>query len=303
MSKAGAILGFNKKFFVGANAFALAIFAASNLIYASPRSIQSSSPSPSFEVATIKPNHSNESGHRDNFTRGKYMGRNVTVKSLIERAYGVSDYQLIGAPAWTSSDAFDIDAKMEDSAAAEMLKLPPAERTEQIKLIFQAFLADRFNLKIARETRELPIYALVVAKNGPKLTPSKLPPLGSPSATPAQQATRGTDVTGKGLESTAVAKGVTLSQLVAILARDPELAGRVVQDETGLKGEYDFTLQWTRDNLSAGDGAISADSSIKDASGPSLFTALQQQLGLKLEPKKGPVDTIIIQHIEKPSEN
>lgn len=281
---------------------ALTIFAACGLIHASPLTAQSLVPSaPSFEVASIKPNHSNETGHRDNISRGKYTGRNVTVKSLIKRAYGITDYQLIDAPAWISSDTFDIDAKVEDSVAGQMLKLSPADQTKQIMLMFQSLLADRFGLKITHETKELPIYALVVAKNGPKLTPTKLPPLGS--GTPAQQSQRGTDVTGKGPENKAVANGITLAQLAAILAREPELEGRVVLDQTGLKSEYDFTLEWTRDDLSTTDAAASSAAPPKEASGPSLFTALQQQLGLKLESKKGPVDTIVIGHVERLSEN
>jgi uncharacterized protein (TIGR03435 family) len=290
------------RFFFPTAGLSLAIFVACAFLHASPRPAQSVTPSsPSFEVASIKPNHSNESGHRDSISRGKYIGRNVTVKSLIERAYGVSDYQLFNAPPWISSDTFDIDAKVEDSLADTMQKLSPAERTNQIKLIFQSLLADRFGLKITHETKDLPIYALVVAKNGPKLTPTKLPPLGSGTA--AQQSQRGTDVTGKGPESKAVAVGVTITQLVAILARAPELAGRVVLDETGIKGEYDFTLDWTRDDLSVNEDSSSPSAPAKGASSPSLFTALQQQLGLKLESKKGPVDTIVIDHVERPSEN
>jgi uncharacterized protein (TIGR03435 family) len=261
-----------------------------------------SNASASFEVAWIKPHDPKNEGHRDNFARGRYTGRNVSIKTLIERAYGISDYQLFGAPTWASSETFDIDAKVEDSAIPELQKLSPTQRTERIKLIFQAMLVDRFNLKIAHETKELPIYALVVAKNGPKLSPTKLPPLSS-DGTSAQQANRGSDVTGNGSDFTAVANGVTLAQLAAILAREPELGGRVVQNQTGLLGEYDFTLRWTRENLTAPRGTETDTSATPDSSGPSLFAALQQQLGLRLEPKKGQADTIVIEHVERPSGN
>lgn len=258
----------------------------------------------SFEVAWIKPHDPKSDGHRDNFARGRYTGRNVSVKTLIERAYGISDYQLFGAPSWVNSETFDIDAKVEDSAIPELQKLTPAQRTERIKLIFQAMLADRFNLKISHETKELPIYALVVGKNGPKLSATKLAPLGSDgAASTGQQSNRGTDVTGNGSDFTAVANGVALAQLAEILAREPEVGGRVVRDQTGLSQEYDFTLRWTRENLSAPRGTETDSVAPPDASGPSLFAALQQQLGLRLEPKKGPVDTIVIQHVERPSGN
>jgi bla regulator protein BlaR1 len=159
-------------------------------------------------------------------------------------------------------------------------------------------------MKVRHETKELPIFALVVAKNGVKASPTKLPPARSGDAAASKdQAARGTDVTGKGLEFTAVAIGVTFAQLAAILAREPELGGRVARDETGLKGEYDFTLQWTREQLSASGGGDADASTPLEFSGPAFFTALQQQLGLKLESKKGPVDTIVIEHIERPSGN
>jgi uncharacterized protein (TIGR03435 family) len=266
---------------------------------------QSSAGAPaSLEVAWIKPHDPKSEGHRDNFARGRYTGRNVSVKTLIERAYGISDYQLFGVPGWVNSETFDIDAKVEDSAIPELQKLTPAQRTERIKLIFQAMLADRFNLKISHETKELPIYALVLGKNGPKLSATKLPPLGSErAASAAQQANRGSDVTGNGSDFTAVANGVTLAQLAAILAREPEVGGCVVQDQTGLSQEYDFTLRWTRENLSAPRGTETDAVVPADSSGPSLFSALQQQLGLRLEPKKGPVDTIVIEHVERPSGN
>jgi uncharacterized protein (TIGR03435 family) len=261
-------------------------------------------PAASFEVAWIKPHDPKSEGRRDNFARGRYTGRNVSVRTLIERAYGISDYQLFAAPDWASSETYDIDAKVEDAAIPELQKLTPAQRTDRIKLIFQAMLADRFNLKITHETKQLLIYALVVAKNGPKFLPTKLPPLGSDAtASAAQQASRGSDVTGNGSDFTAVANGITLAQLAAILAREPELSGRVVRDQSGISGEYDFTLKWTRENLTAPRGTEQDAVTPPDFSGPSLFTALQQQLGLRLESKKGPVDTIVVQHVERPSGN
>lgn len=296
-----------RKSWFGAAGFAtlafVITFGFAGMLKARPRRQSASPAAPSFEVASIKPSRPGSLDHRDNFARGRYIGINVTTKTLILRAFGISDYQLYGAPDWANSDGYDIEAKVEDSLASSMQKLTASQRTDQIRLIFQAMLVDRFKLKVGHETRELPIFGLMVAKNGPKFMPTRLPVAGSVgAASTGQQGDRGTNVTSHGLDFTAVATGVALTQLAAILAREPEIGGRVVVDQTGLTGDYDFTLRWTRENLT-GSGGPSSETSSMDSSGPSIFAALQEQLGLRLESKKGPVDVIVIKHIEKASEN
>jgi uncharacterized protein (TIGR03435 family) len=204
------------------------------------------------------------------------------------------------------SDAYDIDAKMDDDAAAAWQKLPEEDQAEQYRGMFQSLLADRFKLKVSRETKELPVFALVVAKGGIKFSPTKLPPddpAGTDSSGNAGQPERGTSISGNGRETPATCNGVKMSAWAAALSRQPKVEGRLVLDQTGLTGEYDFAMKWARqrdsDFREGGGGAAVA----LDTSGPSLFTALQEQLGLKLEAKKGPVDTIAIVHIERPSEN
>jgi uncharacterized protein (TIGR03435 family) len=158
----------------------------------------------------------------------------------------------------------------------------------------QALLADRFKLKVHFETRLLPIYALVVAKGGPKLKASEMNPANrAEMAKPAFLQVRSGRVAGA---------GTTIGMLAEVLERQDEVGnspggrGRIVVDKTNLSGRYDWTLHWTPwQDLSSGE--------LSDSKGPSLFTALQEQLGLKLEPAKGKVEVVVIDHIDLPSEN
>jgi bla regulator protein blaR1 len=259
-------------------------------------------PLPSFEVASIKPNHT---GGRGRFFStpdpGRLTATNVTTKMVIEFAYNVKDFQLAGGPEWINSESYDINAKLEDSATEELEKLPEDQRRDKIRLMMQSLLADRFKLTLAREKKELPIYALVVAKGGPKLTPTAYTPpdpngpkpSGPPQNDPQLMLSRG--------KISAVA--ASISGLADILALLPDLGDRLVVDQTGITGKYDFTVEFTQENFTP-KGPQSVESAPPpDASAPSIFTALQEQLGLRLESTKGPVDTIVIEHIEEPSEN
>lgn len=270
---------------------------------------------PAFEVASIKPNHSNENMIRIMFSPGRFTANGVTIKELIKNAYHVKDDQLSGAPNWVSSDRFDIEAKMTDATAEMMQKLPRDQSVEQHRLLIQSLLVDRFKLKVGHQTKELPIYALVVAKNGPKLVASTVtpPPAGAnpPPLAPGGPVRPGMMRMGPG-ELTASA--VPVSILADALSGEPEIGGRVIVDETGLKGKYDLNLHWAAEGpspmagMGPGPGAGGAPggdagASAPDSTGPSIFTALEEQLGLKLEPRKGPVDVLVIQNIERPSED
>jgi uncharacterized protein (TIGR03435 family) len=222
---------------------------------------------------------------------------NIRVRELIEIAYEVKDLQILGAPDWVNSERCSIDAKVEDSVAREEAKLSKEQQGERLHLRIRLLLADRFQLKVSRATKELPIFALVVAKGGPKFsaaTPTQ-PVAGSrePQAPPGGLTIGG----GGGGQWIVKANGAPMSQLLFAFNGRSETAGRVIVDETGLTGTYTFTLHWTPESLSGG----ATDSS--DPSGVSLFTALQEQLGLKLEARKGPVEIIVIDHIERPSGN
>lgn len=259
----------------------------------------------SFEVASIKPSEGD--GHMVRIQTspgGRYTASGVTLKMLIQQAYDVKDFQITGGPAWMSTMAFDIVAKAEN----------PEVSRDQIRLMMQSLLADRFQLKFHRETRELPVYALVVGKNGHKLQLSETQPDPEAASTSAPKTgaamaagdggapkPRGTMMMmGRGQINAQMA---SMSAFVNALAQQ---LGRPVIDKTDLKGSYDIKLEFTPDEtihrmIGGGGGAEAAPAA--DSSGPSIFTALQEQLGLRLESEKGPVDVLVIDSAEKPSGN
>ena len=255
-----------------------------------------------FEVATIKPSHSSDNMRQLFMSHGKFTTKSQTIKEIIKFAYDIkSDNQLSGGPSWISSEKYDIEAKEEDSVAEKLQKLSFEEHAKQVRLMVQGLLVDRFNLKVSHQTKDLPVYALVVAKSGPKLAQTEIPP--DVAAAP-KKGFRGVRMTGPG-EITAT--NLTMAQLADLLSMQPDL-GRLVIDQTGLKSNYDWKLKWTPDQSAqmatgADGGHAAADAPPPDSSGPSIFTALEEQLGLKLDPRKGPVETLVIDSIEKPSEN
>jgi len=215
----------------------------------------------------------------------------LPISLLIASAYnlpvGSEEKRILGGPDWLRQDIdqFEIQAKIEDSEYALMQKMTPAQQHERVQLMEQSLLADRFRLKVHFETREMPVYALVAAKSGAKLNQAKTE-VSSRLATLAN---------GQQREMTAI--GVTLEQfVVSPLLTGP--AGRPVVDQTGLKGAFDFTLQWTPEPSAASSAGreVAADA-------PAFFTAIREQLGLRLVPAKAPVEVIVIDHIEPPSAN
>ncbi len=258
-----------------------------------------------FEVATIKPSRPGDNMVQLFMSHGKFTTKGETLKGIIKFAYDIkSDNQLSGGPSWINSDKYDIEAKEEASVADNLQKLSFEEHAKQVRLMVQALLADRFNLKVSHQTKDLPVYALVVAKSGPKLTPTEVPQPAADGSSAPKKAFRGVRMMGPGQLS---ATNINIGLLADILSGQPEL-GRLVIDQTGLKGNYDWTLKWTPDQTAqmskgADDAHATADAPPLDSSGPSIFTALEEQLGLKLEAKKGPVETLVIESIEKASEN
>ncbi len=273
---------------------------------------------PEFEVATVKPNRSADRMVMiQNGAGGRFVAKNVSLKMLMRMAYKVQDFQISGGPAWISSERYDIEAKPESPSIDDMRKLTDEQREafmEQQRLRLQALLADRFQLKLHPETKELPVYALVIAKNGPKLQESKIEPAGSePPPNPAGSKGSVPRFKGQGMR---MGRGELSGQSAPISILADTLSnqiGRTVIDKTGLKGRYDFTLKWTPDETQGqmfkgpgdgGEGRPPSDAApTPDASGPSVFTAIQEQLGLKLESQKGPVQVLVIDQVEKPTEN
>ena len=216
-----------------------------------------------FDVASIKPNRSVD----ENYTirtppGGRFTGRNVTVRTLILYAFDLKDFQLINLPGWCNSERFDIEAKAEIAGVIDPEALRPLIRT---------LLSSRFGLAFHRETKELPLFALDIAKGGSKLHPN------------TGTLDHSTDWGSDHINATAVT--------VAEFGRLMEVQlDRVIVDESGISGVFDFHLTWTPDSK-------------PDTSGPSLFTALQEQYGLRLESKRGSVEVVVIDRVDRPSEN
>lgn len=227
-----------------------------------------------YEVVSIKPHKSlNDPIWWRPFPDG-FSATGITLKMVIMNAYAlVMPEQIVGLPGWADSNKFDIQAKMDEDTTAALQKLPPKERRQEQNLMMQSMLADRFQLKVHRETRELPVYDLVIAKDGLKMQ-------AAPAGVTAGYVMYPSWLKGKAVRIDSFA--YSLSNVV----------GRMVVNKTGLTGSYAIALKWTPDGQQE-----SADS------GPSIFAAVEEQLGLKLVPAKGPVDTIVVDHVEKPSPN
>jgi uncharacterized protein (TIGR03435 family) len=231
---------------------------------------------PSFEAASIKPSVPGEKGASMHNDPGRIAFSNVSLRNCIVNAYKVRDYQVVG-PDWLNSARFDIVAT-----------LPSGAPQDQMPLMLQSLLAERFKLSLHRETKELPVYALVVGKNGPKL--------------------HETESGDSSMRSSGGHIEAQKSRMPGLAASLSIWAGRPVLDMTGLTGYYDYKLDFSVDpGLMQGvfaekAAAIAARAGATD--GPSIFTAVQEQLGLKLEPRKAPVEILVIDHAEKvPTEN
>jgi uncharacterized protein (TIGR03435 family) len=253
---------------------------------------------PRFEVASVKPDKAGE-GSTLLLTADGLTAKKVTVRFLIKQAYGVEDDEISGAPGWLDSETYDVDAKVSSADLAALAKLDEKQRLRML----QPVLAERFQLKLHRAPKEIPVYALVIAKNGPKLhqaKPGDTYPDGikRPDGKPGGRAGMMTWSRGR-----LIAQGIPIASLLPPLTQQLE---RTVVDKTGLKGTYDITLLWTPedDRAAMPNGAEGGrEGSPTDSSGASIFTAIQEQLGLKLESQKGQVEGLVIDHVERPSEN
>jgi uncharacterized protein (TIGR03435 family) len=262
---------------------------------------------PAFEVATIKQNAAVQGRSRlADQPGGRFVATRINLRTLIGAAYqgNPPTGQLVGGPAWIDSDLWDIEAKAPEGSVPPntTFGFPP-----QMILMLQSLLEDRFQLKLHRETREAPIYDLTIVKGGPKLKLSEdqMPPsMPGPAAPPLQPGTipRGAMKMVNGdFEATALSFGDFAKALAALYLHRP------VDDKTGLKGLYDIKLRWTPDPaigapLGPG-GPVAPVPPTADTSGPDIFTAIQEQLGLKLDSAKGPVEVLVIDSAQKPSGN
>lgn len=265
-----------------------------------------------FDVATIYPSQDARLGGVVGFlSEDSYRARNMTMRFIIRNAYdlwGGREEMVLGGPKWLDTDGYYITAKMDATVADKLKKLSPDQRKLTQDKMVQALLADRFKLAIHREARQFPVYELTIAKAGLKLHEAKPGDTyehalqGGPGKAGDIIGTIGAEPAGNTM--TIYGFGVSMSALAHNLSTK---AGQIVQDKTGLTGSYDFTLKYWLNLIRVGsDGTPdpqSAAAASEPAGGPSLFTAIQQQLGLKLESTKGPVDVVVIDHVERPSGN
>ena len=272
-----------------------------------------------FEVATIKPLRptGGRGGIGGFFGENTFRANDWSLRAVIRFAYeipiGMND-MLSGGPDWLDSERYDVTAKMDAVTADQLKKLSPDERTRTQARMVQDLLSERLKLTVHREPRELPVYFLTVAKNGLMLKEAK-PGDTYEKAFPYAEHFAEAAKPGQIFLVSGTRPGYNTQSIYGFGVSMPALAQqltfwshRMVQDKTGLTSTYDFTLEFCRDQLAAGSSAAVPDSqavpSASDPCGaPPLLTAVQRQLGLKMEAGKGPVEITVIDHVERPSGN
>jgi uncharacterized protein (TIGR03435 family) len=235
-------------------------------------------PKPSFQVASVKLNaHSGFSPTTRRVAGNRFSVTGMPLLPLIMDAYNLREWQIVGGPTWINIEQWDIEAVADDGLNLQVFDLENPSRPTLSGLMVQSLIENRFQFKFHRETKELPVYELAVAKNGPKLNVSK----GQSAVN--RRVTRGEiDI-----------QAYPFATFVYLLARQLDHA---LIDRTNLKGLYDIKLQWSTELKTGAEPSSSSDR-------PSIFTALQEQLGLRLESSKGPVEVLVIDSVQRPSEN
>jgi uncharacterized protein (TIGR03435 family) len=253
-----------------------AISIASAQTAGAPAAANAQATAPAYDVMTIKPSDPGSPGTSIGGRGDSFMAQNYSLKMLLQYAYDLNEDSIVGIPSQLDSKRFDIKAKISAPDLDVLKKLSE----KQGRLMILPLLTERFQLKTHMETRTGPVYELVVAKGGPKLKPS------------ADQASQDCFFgTSTGKSSKINAKCLPMASLAKVLSGQLH---RPVVDKTALTGNYDLTLQWTPD-----DAPASADPD----PAPSIYTAVQEQLGLKLQPAKAPVEVLVVDHAAMPSEN
>jgi uncharacterized protein (TIGR03435 family) len=244
---------------------------------------------PTFDVISVKVNNSGSRNISMGSTPDGLHATNIPAQLILKQAFAfaLNDSLIFGAPAWTQTARFDIEAKVSSSDVDAFKALNDAQR----RLMVVQILTARFQLAYHVETRMLPEYALVLAKGGSKLQPSQ--PGNDANGHPKRSTMNVHD-------SLVTAQGVPLDPLIHFVS---DRVGRPVEDKTGLTGLYDFTLQLGGQGHDSPASGPDATPSADAPTGPSIFTAIQEQLGLKLEAEKGPVQVLVIDHIEQPAAN
>jgi len=256
------------------------VAAQTNQTFAEPPRQMPVDASPKFDVATIKP--SNPDGQGQGFD---IQGRHVTtvkttVNNMITFAYELHAKQIVGGPEWLDTERFDVDG------------VPDMEGTpsvKQFRMLIQSLLADRFKLVFHHDQRELSVYALTVGKNGPKLT---------------ETVRKANDLPDFSIGRLGVLTVINVTMRDFCHGMQSVVMDKPVVDQTGLKNRYDFSLTWTPDESQFVQMGARIPSPTNDPNAPpGIYTAIQEQLGLKLQATKAPADVIVVDHVEKPSEN
>lgn len=249
---------------------------------------------PGFEVATVKPSPNDANGSNFNFSQGRFSTQNVTLLQTMKLAYDLNmgtDEQIEGGPSWVRTVPFDINAKEDNEVAKRLDATAPDQRMVKLRGMLQRLLVERFALKTHTESRERTVDALVQGKGGSKL--KRTAELGNGAKTDGDSPPRWSGLHNDG-RGHIEGRGATMEMLANVLGTQSDIGGRMVADATGMGGDYDFDLRFTPEQAGAHtDGSA----------GASLFAALQEQLGLRLESRKVPVKVLVIDSVEKPSVN
>jgi uncharacterized protein (TIGR03435 family) len=235
-----------------------------------------------FEVASIKRTPDDPPGNRFSPTPGRFYAEHVSVRFLIWYAHDIEDFRIVGGPSWIDSEKYDLDARA-TGATLQQVRGP----------LLRQLLQDRFRLVVHRETREIPVFVLTAARGGPKMQTADGKCLAKPPGAPLAPGQRQVDICGflgfggNNLRGTAIA----MTDLAGALSMHLQ---RLVVDETGVIGTFNVAMKWTPDEAVAPPA---------DGASPSFFTALQEQLGLRLEAARRPGEVLMIDRVERPTEN
>jgi uncharacterized protein (TIGR03435 family) len=243
-----------------------------------PKAVQDEAPKPhAYEVVSIKPSDPNSHGSGMRTMPDGFAWNNNPIASMVKGAYGVTiDSQIVGLPNWATQDGYDITAKTDPETTERLKNLPRKERWKEEQLMQQSILAERCQFEAHEETKELPVYELVIAKSGLKMKDAPPDEPGSETMRSGQMAVH----------------AMSIDTIVDGFAGTD---GRLIVDKTGFEDrKFDFELKWTPEEQRA---------TASDDAAPSFFTALEEQLGMKLVPAKDPVKVLIVDHIERPSPN
>jgi uncharacterized protein (TIGR03435 family) len=251
-----------------------------------PQSVNAEFNAPALEVVSVKRVKDSGGWQSVGLSADGFNAKDAQLWLLIRIAFGAefsNSGQIVGEPGWSREENYDIQARVSETDLGKLRNLNHVQSSQMTQAWLQTVLVDRFKLKFHQEDREGPVYSLVVAKSGPKLKQASAGEAGGLTVRPGQ----------------CILKASPLADLAKALTSAS--IGRIVVDQTGLTGRYDFTLNWTPDQGVVPPGRDGGPP--PNSSWPSIFTAVEEQLGLKLEPGKGTVRTLVIDHIERPSEN